>query len=219
LHLDKKGFMRLIISFLFCSCSVSAQTVFDSSVVKLVDLPVTEPFDTSRAWYRVTNPYVYISSDNDLYNYFGYETAMKYREFNFADYHILGERNDKEWTWVMRENKKAFTEIPVIVSPGHTGPGLPVGRRSFFGDTVIKAVTDTARTRWYTNGQGDCHATFKYRIYADKYHPVLLLKEWNYWGGCRAAGSWDYTLSFFMPAGIIYTIKNTLLMDDYGKLR
>ena len=238
LHHEKNIFMRLLIGCLLCCCSVSAQ-ITDSSIVKPVDLPATEPFDSSRTWQRVSSPYIYIISDNDIYNYFGNMTSMKFREFNFGHYHILGEfkcrqcmqfchhkegqtkchrnRCNKEWIWVMRENEKAFTEIPVSASPGYTGIAMPAGRHSFLRDTVIKAVSDTVKATWYTTGHGDCFAHFKYGLFADKYHPVLLLKEWNYWGGCRAGGSRDYTLSFSMYPGVLYTIKNTVLMDKYGK--
>jgi hypothetical protein len=114
----------------------------------------------------------------------------------------------------MRENKKAFTEVPVITLPGYTG--VPADRRFFYMDSVIQTATDTGKTKWYTTGQGDCFASFKYRLYTDKYQPVLLLKEWNYWGGCRAGGSKDYTLTFSMPVGIRYTFKNTILVEKYS---
>lgn len=230
--------MRLLSCLLLFCYPASGQFTFyakDSSIVKEIDLPAKEPFDTSKAYYRETTPYIYISSDNDLYNYFGWQTASKYHEFDFKNYHIFGEqacrqcmefchhdagqtachRNkcDMEWIWVMRDNKKAFTEIPVSILPGHISKDLPPNVRSFWGDTLIKSKTDTAIAKWYTTGRGDCFARFEYRLYADKYHSALLLKEWNYWGGCRAGGRKDFTLSFSMPEGILYKFKNTILVD------
>ena len=215
--------MRLLACLLLFYLPASAQNLFpekDSSIVKFVDLPSTEPFDTARAYDRVSGPYVYISSDHDIYRYFGYEIASKYRSINFTDYHILGKKGpDTKWVWMMRENKKAFTEIPVIVSRGHIGPGLGADHRSFFGDTVIRAKIVTDTSRWHTTGHGDCFARFTYAIYADNYYPALLMREWNHWGGCRAGGSWEYTLSFLKPAGIVYMMKNTILMDGNGHIR
>ncbi len=233
--------MKWLIGCLLCWNSALAQVSFhtkDSSIIKEIELPSQQPFDTAHAYHRVLGPYVYISSDNDLYSYFGYDIAMKYYKLKFGSFHILGEyqcrqclencRHDegiaachrnvcmKEWVWVMRENSKAFIEIPLSLSPGHIGPGLPRDHRPFFGDSVIRGNYDSGISRWYTHGQGDCFATFKYKIFQDNYHPVILLKEWNYWGGCRAGGSFDFTLSFKMPEGILYTIKNRVLMDKLG---
>ncbi|HLG41343.1 MAG TPA: hypothetical protein VI461_16815 [Chitinophagaceae bacterium] len=230
--------MRLLIGCLLCCCSSSAQVISpfkDSSIVKTVDLPATEPFDTSRAWHRVTQPFVYIISDKDIHDLFGYETDMKFRDFNFADYHILGEQKCRQcilfchhdegrkechrnrcheaWIWEMRENSRAFTEIPVSALPWHASSASPRERNSFLMDTFVKSVAGTEKAAWYTTGHGDCMASFKYKLYMDKYHRVLLLKEWNYWGGCRAGGSKTYTLSFSMPAGILYTTKNTVLVE------
>ncbi|HSU28583.1 MAG TPA: hypothetical protein VLJ68_09400, partial [Chitinophagaceae bacterium] len=169
---------------------------------------------------------------------FGYDIAMKYRELKFGNFHILGQfickqclqychhdegitachRNacNKEWVWVMRENSKAFAGLPLTSLPGHIFTDQSLQPHPFFGDTVMRATVDTGQSKWYTTGQGDCHAHFKYKIFKDNYHPVVLLKEWNYWGGCRAGGSFDYTLSFKMPQGILYTIKNRILMEKYG---
>ena len=105
----------------------------------------------------------------------------------------------------MRKSKKAFTEILVVTSPGHMATNLHADRRSLLVDTLIKVTSDTTKTIWYTTGRGDCFAHFEYKLYTDKYYPVMLLKEWNYWGGCRAGDSRSYTLSFSMPAGIVYT--------------
>lgn len=217
--------MRSLIIFLLCCSSATAQISLpstDSSIIKYLDLPSTQPFDTARDYYWPASTFIYISSTNDLYIYFGYDIYMKFynAKFNFEDNHILGELgSDKKWVWMMRDNKKAFREIPVVTSMGHTDPGLSRDHPHFFGDTVIRAVADTGISKWYTTGHGDCHAHFDYRLFADNYHPVLLLKEWNYWGGCRAGGSWEYTLSFSLPKGILYKFKNRILMDEYGKIR
>ena len=121
----------------------------------------------------------------------------------------------KEWVWVMRDNNKAFTELHASIAPGHIGPGLGSDHRYFFRDSVIRENEDAGSARWYTTGQGDCFATFKYKIFADKKHPVVLLKEFNYWGGCRAGGSFDFTLHFSMPPGILYHYKNRVLMEKH----
>jgi hypothetical protein len=213
--------MRLLICCLLLCSASSAQVIFpltDSSIVKTIDLPATEPFDTSHSWHRVTGPYVYIISDKDIYDHFSYETTMKFYGFNFADYHILGtKKNNNEWVWIMRENKKAFSEVPVTTLPGYEGhPGSKDRRLFYMDDTLVKPVAGTDMAKWYTTGHGDCHAWFTYSLFTDKYYPVLLLKERNYWGGCRAGGSKSYTLSFSMPPGILYTLKNTILMEKSG---
>jgi len=231
----------LFILLLFCS-AVSGQVIFhgrDSSIIKIIDdLPSSEPFDTANAYRKVNRPYVYIISDHDLYNVFGFELSEKYRGFNFADYHILGTMQCKqcleycqhdegninchrnsctpEWVWVMRDNKKAFARIPVTVIPEHIGTEFPSNLHLLFGDTLIKAATDTSMTNWYTTGHGDCLAHFNYELVTDKYHPVLLLKEWNYWGGCRAAGIKHYTISFKMPADHLYHTKNIAFAERSG---
>ena len=152
---------------------------------------------------------------------------MKYYQYNFSDYHILGEQKckqciehcrhdegrtechrnacDKEWIWVVRDNKKAFTEIPVRTILGHDRNDVPR-----YNDTIITTAPDTSK--WYTTGHGDCFARFTYAVFADKYHPSIVLKEWNYWGGCRAGGSKDYTISFKEPEGVLYKVKRTILM-------
>jgi hypothetical protein len=193
----------------------------------MVDLPAKEPFDTSRSYLRVNSPYVYIISDKDLHDHFDYKTMMRFYQFNFAEYHILGSlqckqcfglldgspiahRNacDKEWVWVKRENKKAFTAIPSYTRPWHARKDLPM-----YYDTVIK-YRDTSS--WYTTGHGDCFARFEYAIVADKYHPVLILKEWNHWGGCRAGGSKQATIYFKEPTGVLYKTKRTILAEKQG---
>ena len=150
-------------------------------------------------------------SDKDLYDHFGYAASMKFYQFNFTDFHILGtlqcsqcltgcdhdkgkrncHRNAciREWIWEKRENKKAFTVIPSFAIPGHPEKDLPRHH-----DTVTTTAPSTSR--WYTTGHGDCLARFKYAIVADKYYPTLILKELNYWGGCRAGGSKPFTIVF-----------------------
>jgi len=230
--------MRLLFIGLLCCSTASGQAIFsgkDSSVIKIInDLPASEPFDTAHSYRKVNSPYVYIISDKDLYDIFGWPIPVKYEDFNFSDYHILGtleckqcmlychhdegqtnchcNRCNKGWVWTMRDNKKAFTEIPVTIMPGHIGNKLLSKHHSFIGDTIIKATPDNSMTQWYVTGHGDCMAHFNYSLFTDKYHPVLLLQERNYWGGCRAGGSRDYTISFIMSPGILYHTKNTILM-------
>jgi len=204
--------MRLLFGFLLLSINSFCQ---DSSVVKIIeDLPSQEPFDTSRTYHRVEKAYVYIIGTKDLYDIFGYEISTKFWEFNFADYHILGQQINNQWIWQMRENQKAFTIIPSTTKFGYAGTKVANGRTSFFEDTLMRAPKDSAR--WYTQGHGDCFARFEYAVVQDKYHPVVLLKEWNYWGGCRAGGSKAYTISFIMPSNIAQYSKNTILMKKYG---
>ena len=233
--------MRYLFYLSLFSSTVSAQPVLfqkDSSVIKrITDLPSYEPFDSKKAYRQVKTPFVYIISQDDMYNIFDWNTAVKYYNFDFENNHILGlqqcsqcmtfcrheegmkecHRNlcNREWVWVIRENNKAFTEIPSKTLPGHISDDLPAGRKSFFGDTIINQASDLGKAAWFTSGHGDCYATFKYRMYVDKYHPVLLMKEWNYWGGCRAGGSWNFTVSFSMPPGISYKQKSIVLAERY----
>lgn len=235
--------MRLLVILLFCSGLAEAQSLFpgrDSAFVRIMDgLPRSEPFDTAHHWKKVGQPCVYIISDNDLYDHFGYELMSRYRDFDFANYHILGLRECQQcllyckhdegrrechrnachyqWTWRVRDNKKAFMEMPAAVSPGHIDAVIPMGRKYFFGDTIMARVSDSAIMAWYTHAGGDCYARFSYGLLQDKYYPVLLLKELNYYGGCRSAGFWEYTVSFTQPAGIRYYIKRTIFMERYTK--
>ncbi len=235
--------MRLFFGLLFfCFVNASGQDIFfqkDSSVVKRIEgLPSMEPFDTTDAYRKVKQRYVYIISKNDLYRIFDYNTAMKLYGFNFADYHILGQqlcihcyrncnhngvispchRNacDYEWIWQMRENKIAFVEIPSTTKAGHVDANLPEGRTSFFYDTLIRSGKDIINTNWYTHGHGDCFARFKYGVFHDTYYNVVLLKEWNHWGGCRAGGSKTFTISFVMPQNVVQRSKSIILMKNYG---
>lgn len=231
--------MRCCLILLCCVSIVNAQPPFigkDSAAVKTIPgLSAIEPFDTAHPYKKVNGPFVYLSSDNDLYNVFGYFIYTQWREFDFHKYHILGiqeckqcqrvcrhdegekecHRNacSREWIWLQRENEKAFTEIPSITVKGHVEAPLPVGRKSFFRDTVIRKPSDSTLVNWYTNGGGDCHARFRYAVFKDRYYPVLLLKEWNYYGGCRAGGDWDFTITFKRPEEKRVTIKNTLLVE------
>jgi hypothetical protein len=223
--------MRMLFCLLLFNSTVSAQTFFfpgDSAIISTVDLPAEEPFDTARAYYRVKSSYVYIISDKDLYDHFGYEVRMRFYQFNFTDFHILGTlqckqclircNHDKgkrnchrnacvrEWVWVKRENKKAFTAIPSYTIPWYERKDI-----LRYHDTIITASADTLM--WHTTGQGDCLARFKYTILADKYYPALILKEWNYWGGCRAGGSKPATIVFKEPEGVFYKIKRTILVE------
>lgn len=226
--------MRLLVCLLFISGAVSAQSFFapgDSAVVSTIDLPAKQPFDTARPFLRVEDPYIYIISEKDLYDHFGYDVSMNFYKFNFTDYHIMGslqcrqcllfcnhdkgEKNchrnacNKEWVWVKRDNKKAFTTIPSYTSTWYERKDVPM-----YYDTILAASKDTSR--WYTVGRGDCFGRYEYAIIADKYYPALILKEWNYWGGCRAAGSKPATIVFKEPEGILYKTKNTILMGKWG---
>lgn len=165
-----------------------------------------------------------------MYTLFGYMAGVRYREFDFANYHIFGSKQCRKciavcngrpgchrdrcmfsWVWVVRENKKAFTEVL-----SKTSPASRTGHLSgivFYNDSIIKESTDSAKVKWYTSAGGDCFAKFIFHLYKDNYYPVLLLKEYNYWGGCRAGGSWNFSIDFKMPAGILYHVKNVILME------
>lgn len=219
--------MRLLYLLLFIGGTASAQnplSIIDSAFVKKVEgLPSREPFDTARPWEKMDQQYLYIISDKDIYDHFGYDISMKFYGFDFAHYHILGRRLceynqgrklcDYVWIWSMRDNQKAFAEIPSTTINGHVDADIPGSRKSFFGDTVITSKKDKNYTNWYTHGGGDCFATFTYHVMADKFYPILLLKENNYWGGCRAAGSWDFTVSFKTQPGKLEYSKNTILVE------
>jgi len=210
--------MRILLALIFLSNIANAQLFpgHDSAFVKGIDeLPSKEPFDTAHKYKKVNNAFIYIISTEDVYTHFGYATYLQYRDFNFTDYHIFGEQQCKDclhsWVWTMRENKKAFTPVTVTSLPGHTGFDEP-NRQYLPQDTIIKYATDTAQVKWYTTSMGDCHAHFEYALFTDKYYPVLLLKESSYYGGCRAGGFFDVTLSFKMPSGITQHVKNTLFI-------
>lgn len=234
--------MRLLVGFLLLSANLAGQDLIyikDSSVVNTIAwLPSAEPFDTTRSFRKAEQKYIYIISDHDLYDLFGYNKTVDNRQFDFTNYHILGtqlcrqcleycshnegktdcHRNicSYEWVWQMRDNKKAFTEIRSVTKDGHVGNKLPKGRLDFFGDTIIIGSTaDRNHVQWYTHGRGDCHARFLYVVYLDKYYPVTLLKELNHWGGCRAGGNWAFTISFFLTRKVAQYSKNVVLMKNY----
>ncbi|MBM3416522.1 MAG: hypothetical protein FJY20_08750 [Bacteroidetes bacterium] len=231
--------MRLIWVVLFFNNLIQGQKPDfgnDSAALKIMDrLPAAEPFDTAHRWKKAAGPYQYIIRQNDLYDYFGWRLYVLYMDFDFANYHILGikqcrqcleycrhetggsecHRNicREDWVWRMRDNKKAFTEIPSVTFPGHAAGSLPGGQKYFLHDTVMVKEEDSTLAAWYTHAGGDCCARFEYRLFRDNYYPAVLLKEWNYYGGCRAGGFWDFTIRFQKPPGTDYFIKRTILMD------
>ncbi len=223
--------MRFLLFLLLFNSTVSAQPIFfpgDSAAVSTIDLPAHEPFDTARAYLKISSPYIYIISDKDLYDHFGYNVSMRFREFNFTEFHILGvqecrqcvfrcyhamgKRNchrnacNREWLWLKRENKKAFATVPSFSVPWFERKELPR-----YHDTVITTSNDTSS--WHTTGHGDCFARFNYAVVADKFYPSLILKEWNHWGGCRAGGSKPATIVYKEPKGILYKTKRTILVE------
>jgi hypothetical protein len=209
--------MRLLFGLLLFGVNTSGQNIIfpkDSSVISIVgDLPSTEPFDTSRAYQKRKQRYVYILSGKDVYEIFGYSVSDKYQNFNFKDYHILGQQVTNKWTWQLRENKKAFVEVPSTTKFGWVGFRLANGTTSYLKDSLMQLISDSVQ--WATEGRGDCKAHFNYSVVRDKYYPTLLLIERNYWGGCRAGGSKAYTISFVMPRNILQYSKNTILMNKY----
>lgn len=230
--------MKLLICLLFFSNLVMAQSLGfakDSAFVKLIDdLPAKHPFDTSKSyWYKIKYEYLYIISDKDLYEVFGYNIATRYRNFGFETYHILGKeickqcelychhdegqrdchRNvcNKEWTWIMRDNKRAFTEIPSKGNLPLTSEQTELIKYKY-SDTVLISNSDAGTATWITQSGGDCHATFKFGVFRDNYYQAIILKEWNYYGGCRAGGFWEFAINFPMPNGNFQTSKNVIFM-------
>lgn len=224
-------YMKWIITLLLLSTMANAQPVYvsDSSFLYEMELPSKEPFDTAHKWKKAESALVYIASEKDLYDVFGYNVASQHSGFDFTTKHILGQRlcrqcfrhcqhdqGQKEchrnacyysWVWQVRQNDKALSEMAFTISPGHQYDN-DVHPSKFWKDTLISSAT---KTKWYTTGAGDCHSTFTYKLFADKYYPVLLLKEWNHYGGCRAAGFTEITLNFTIPEGIKHYFKSTTL--------
>lgn len=219
--------MRILALFLLaCTGTASSQDktfINDSAYVRMIGLPET----ISRS-VTLQAPYVYISSDNDLYDFFGYDTAMKHRDFDFAHFHIFGQyvcrqclftcnhqmqchrnRCQYSWVWTVRDNQKAFRRISAMQSPA--------GRDDLTGyrDSVMQPlkVADSGYARWYTHAGGDCHAYHTYQLFMDQFYPTMLMKEWNHYGGCRAGGFWVNMLKFIPPPEAKYFLKNTILVD------
>lgn len=229
-------YLILIISCFSTTITYGQSLLFanDSAYVRMIDLPDKEPFDTAHAYNRVKESYLYIISEKDLYDLFGYERATSMRGFNFAEQHILGQmictfcflhckhgiekdgtnchrnRCSYAWKWTVRDNQKAFALVPASVLPGHNND---LFTKNQFRDTML--INDESQARWYTSGGGDCHAKHVYELYSDKFYPNLLLKEFNHYGGCRAGGLFPFTILFTMPAGYWNKVKRTILVDKY----
>ena len=229
--------MKLLICLLFCSNLVMAQSLGfakDSAFVKLIDnLPKKPPFDTAYSYsFEIKHKYLYLISSKDVYEVFGWkESSLKLRDFDFANYHILGKEIcnqcemycnhdegqkdchlnvcNREWICLMKKKKKAFKEIS-------SQEKLPLNDKQNtvmkyrYNDTVL--VSNTGMASWLTHSGGDCHATFKFGVLQDNYYPAIILKEWNYNGGCRAAGFWEFAINFPMPYGDFQTSKNVIFM-------
>lgn len=233
-----KHFMKLLICLILCSNVAMAQSfgfTKDSAFVKVIDdLPTKEPFDSVKSYgSTVKETYLFILSDKDVYEIFGWSVSSRYRDFNFENYHILGKeickqcemyckhsegelnchRNvcNNEWVWLMRNNIKAFTEIP-----SNTKLNLSEEENSVlqyrYTDTVLQSNSETGRATWLTHSGGDCHATFRFGIFRDNYFPAILLKEWNRNGGCRAGGFWKFAINFLMPVGNFQKSKKVLFV-------
>ncbi len=231
--------MRWLLVLLCCLAKAGAQVPLfekDSAAVERVSgLPGEEPFDTAHPYNRAGENYIYILSSNDVYHLFGYSTYTEFSRFDFSRYHITGiqvcmqcrrvcrheeglttchrNRCQQEWIWLKRENEKAFTGIPSLFKEGHADVALPDGRQYFLRDTVIPKTPGSAMMAWYINAGGDCHARYEFDVLSDRYYPVVLLKEWNYYGGCRAGGFRDFTVTFTAPENKHYFIRRTVLMD------
>lgn len=242
MHPVLKPAMRILLFLcLLAAASLKAQTAFytaDSAFIRFIDLPSTEPFDSTKPYNRVKEEMIYILSPNDLYRYFGYNTYIKHYRNNFSQQHILGRLQCRQcveicmhkegqrechrnrcrytWVWTLRDNAIAFTNLPSATWPGHSDALALTGRKTFLHDTVITKATGTGKwnAKWYTTGGGDCHARFTYSILKDNYYPSVILKEENYYGGCRAGGRWEFTICFNKPEDALYIYKRTILLDD-----
>lgn len=213
--------------FLLITVMAPAQEILlkDSAFVNLVNLP-------GKTKNPVTTPYVYLLSDHDVYDLFGYDTGTAYRHFDFEQYHILGmyacrqctmncvhEPGDKNaachrnrcvngWIWLKRKNSIAFSSIP-SVSLRTTDRDYP------YRDTVIQTVSPADSAVWKVNVGGDCHARHVIKLYRDNAYPLVVMKEHNYYGGCRAGGFWQMTVRFMPPAGNWQYLHNTILEKRY----
>ncbi|MEO5946409.1 MAG: hypothetical protein ABIP79_06295 [Chitinophagaceae bacterium] len=233
--------MKLLICLIFCSNLAMAQSfgfTKDSAFIKVIDdLPTKEPFDTSKRYNSpIKDAYLYIISDKDIYALFGYSISSIYKDFDFKSYHILGkeickqceqhcnhdegDRNchrnscNNEWVWLMRDNKKAFNEIPSQTKLDMTEEEAATIKYKY-SDTVLLSNSDSVTATWLTHSGGDCHASFRFGIFQDNYYPAILLKEWNRYGGCRAGGFWQFAINFLMPAGNFQKSKNVILVERY----
>lgn len=203
-------------------------TFRDGALVRYIDsLPVSQPFDTAHPWQKWETPLLYIISDRDIYQLFGYGAFKQLRDLDFSRYHILGEQRCKQcmancrhedgqtachrnrcnlvWVWSLRDNSKAFDSVQVSVTD------LPEAEERERPDGVVNTVPGF--TYWYVSGFGDCHARFEYSLAADRYYPSLVLTEKNIYGGCRAAGRKDYLVRFKEQAGKTQFYKQTVLAE------
>ncbi|MCX6318082.1 MAG: hypothetical protein NTW29_12375 [Bacteroidetes bacterium] len=230
----------LFLSLLILSLATAAQNHLysrDSSVIRKVVLPADPIIKETANGPLSKADYIYLLSDHDVYNLFGYDSMKQFRNVDFSALHILGIRQCKqclrvcnhdnghkachrnvcmkEWSWYMRRNQSAFAAIPVISPTAPTRIGGDDMHEYHLRDTIIQPTPgDKAGTaRWQTSGMGDCHGSFSYELLQDRFHPVLLLKESSYYGGCRAAGGIHVSVVFKPVAGIQYYLKNTVLVE------
>jgi hypothetical protein len=229
----------LFLSLLVLSISGSAQNhlyTTDSSVIREVALPASPIMKETSNGPLATADYIYLLSDHDIYNLFGYDSMKQYRDFNFTDFHILGIRQCKqcnrickhyngskachrnvcmkEWVWFMRRNNTAFQAVPVISPSTPARIGAPDEHAYHLRDTILSPASGDrlGHARWQTSAMGDCHGSFTYDLWKDQFHPVLLLIESSHYGGCRAAGSINVSVVFYPLPGIKYYLKNTVLV-------
>ena len=226
--------MRLFVCCLLLSRLSFSQPfnlIKDSAFVSYVEgLPARD----AKLSKKEKDDYVYLGSTNDVYDYFGYDVYLKFRDFNFTQFHIFGLQACKqcmavchhasgnknchrnacryEWVWLKRFNEKAFTKIT-----GQQAMPVSAGLKKIiqfnYTDTIIRKTGDTTKAIWLTHSGGDCHARFRHEIVKDNFYPVVLLKEWNYYGGCRAGGQWEFAFEFTLPGGHYQYAKMEFLVD------
>jgi hypothetical protein len=119
----------------------------------------------------------------------------------------------QQWVWVMRLNSKAFTKVNRL--PALSEHDFPENNNNRWQDTIIQPVTaaDSGIVRWHTTGWGDCRGWFTYELYKDNFYPVVLLKEWSHYGGCRAGGYRRAVIKFQAIPGVLYYEKNRILVN------
>ncbi|HYC40772.1 MAG TPA: hypothetical protein VEB63_09805 [Chitinophagaceae bacterium] len=200
----------LIPVYTFLSADAAAQrgTKDSAFVADMQGLPASQLFRPDQGKRQRDTGLIYVISHDDVYELFGYMRAQSLSAFDFSHYHILGLREAGTWKWKIRENSKAFSLVPVKLLDGH-----PPEIKHLWGDSVQRFAGDTLK--WFVTAGGDCFARFRYELLGDNYYSAFLLKEWNYWGGCRAARFRDFTIQFHHSGALRHYSTHTILADRW----